>query len=191
MKRNKKTPSNNGNKGGRPSPYNDTIPDRAYKLCLLRLIDDELGIAFGVSVSTINKWKIEHPEFSDALAKGKIDADAEVAHSLFRRACGFEIDAVHVSNHMGDITLTPIKKYFPPDTKAAEIWLNNRQKKRWKKVLRQEITGADGGPIRYVEEIRVTDDYTDEELEFAHQIGIKAIAGSDIKNRLGGAGLDN
>ena len=188
MVRNSKPANGSKNNGGRPPKYNSTIPDRAFKLCLLGLIDEELAIAFGVDVSTIKSWKNEHPEFSAALVNGKTPADANVAFGLYKRACGFEIDAVHISNYMGEITKTAYKKYFPPDTKAAEIWLNNRQKDKWRKVLRQEVTGADGGPIRYVEEIRV-DDATEAELELIHSVGMKAIAGGHIKNRLGD--LDN
>jgi hypothetical protein len=58
---------------------------------------------------------------------------------------GFEHDDMHVSTHQGEVTLTPVRRYYPPDTNAASLWLRNRQKDKWRD--RVEHTGADGGPV--------------------------------------------
>ena len=87
----------------------------------------------------------EFPEFGEALARGRVRADADVAARLYDRAVGFESQEMHVSNSQGEITLTPIRRYHPPDTHAATWWLKNRQPRLWRD--RVEHTGADGEAI--------------------------------------------
>ena len=172
MKRNSNPPKKS-NGAGRPSLYNDSFPERAFKLCLLGLTDEQLGVAFGVSVNSIDNWKRTKPEFLKAIVKGKQEADAEVVHSLYQRAVGYSHPDVHISNFQGDITVTKITKHYPPDVKAAFGWLFNRDKIRWRDVRRMEHTGADGGPIKVHDEIDLTGLNT-EELEFVQRIGLKA-----------------
>jgi hypothetical protein len=129
--------------GGRPTKYKPEYAEQGYKLALLGLTDVQLSEFFEVNESTIHEWKKAHPEFSEALKKGKLIADSEVAVSLYERACGYEHEDLHISNYQGEITKTKLTKHYPPDTAAAFIWLKNRQ--GWRD--RQELTGKDGGPI--------------------------------------------
>lgn len=119
-------------KRGRPSLYKPEYAKQAKELSLLGLIDEEMAGVFGVSVSKFYEWKKQHTEFMEALKEGKVIADAKVSQALFYRACGYSHDDVHISNYQGQITITPIKKHYPPDTAAAFIWLKNRQGKLWK-----------------------------------------------------------
>jgi hypothetical protein len=47
---------------------------------------------FGKDVRTINRWKIDHPDFCQALKDGKLVSDMEVADRLHERAVGFEYE---------------------------------------------------------------------------------------------------
>lgn len=53
-------------KRGRPNLYKDEYCEQARKLCRLGAIDTELAEFFGVTVTTLNNWKIEHPDFDRA-----------------------------------------------------------------------------------------------------------------------------
>jgi RNA polymerase-interacting CarD/CdnL/TRCF family regulator len=81
---------------GRPTKYNEKYPNQAYKLCLLGATDEELANFFEVCEDTINEWKNVHDEFSVSIKKGKINADANVANSLYKRALGYKHDAVKI-----------------------------------------------------------------------------------------------
>lgn len=136
-----------GGKGGRPSEYREEYANEAYKLCLLGATDKALADFFGVAESTINKWKIDHKEFSESLKGGKDDADATVADSLFKRANGYEHNAVKIfadAKTGAEMAVSYVERY-PPDTTAMIFWLKNRQPEKWRD--RQEITGAGGGPV--------------------------------------------
>lgn len=93
--------------------------------------DEKMAALFGVAMSTFSLWKIEHPEFSEAL-KAKELADAQVEASLFERATGYSHPDVHISNFQGAITITPITKHYPPDATSMIFWLKNRQPTRWR-----------------------------------------------------------
>ncbi|MES1763769.1 hypothetical protein ACKWMU_12765, partial [Escherichia coli] len=54
----------------RPTKYQEAYAEQARKLCLLGYTDAELADFFEVSESTINKWKLDYPEFSESIKKG-------------------------------------------------------------------------------------------------------------------------
>lgn len=136
-----KTPMESKNKGGRPSKFDPKMLDQVEKLCMLGATDKEMADFFNVAESTLHLWKQEHPEFSEALRRGKEEADANVASRLYARAIGYEHDDVHISNYQGQVTQTPIRKHYPPDTAAAIIWLKNRQPKRWRDKVEHQVSG--------------------------------------------------
>lgn len=134
-------------KVGRPTVYRADYAEQARKLCLLSATDVELAAFFEVSEQTLNTWKKAHPEFLESITHGKVLADANVASRLYERAMGYSHDAVKiVANAVtGDEHIVPFTQHYPPDTQAASLWLRNRQPSKWRD--RQEITGADGGPL--------------------------------------------
>jgi hypothetical protein len=134
-------------KVGRKSKYLPEFAEKAYKLCLLSAKDSEIADFFEIPEQTLNQWKRAHPEFREALARGKIAADANVAKSLYKRACGYSHPDVVISTYRGEVTITPITRHYPPDTQAASLWLRNRHKDKWRDSTNMEVTGAGGGPI--------------------------------------------
>lgn len=135
-----------GNKGGpgRESLFKSEYANIALSLSLLGATDADMAIAFGVCETTINAWKKAHVEFYEALKKGKIQADAIVAKSLYNRALGYEHKAVKIvadAKTGMDHKVEYVERY-PPDTTAAIFWLKNRQPKLWRDKVEQEITHA-------------------------------------------------
>jgi hypothetical protein len=134
-------------KGGRPSSYRDVYAEQAAKLTKLGAKDSELSDFFGVSEKTLNTWKKKYPEFLQSIKSGKILADAEIAHSLYHRAKGFEHEDLDLRVIGGKLRKTKIVKHYPPDTTAGIFWLKNRQPDKWRDVTKMEMTGRNGGPI--------------------------------------------
>lgn len=141
-------------KGGRPTSYKESYVELAYNYCLLGATDVELASFFGVAESTINKWKKDYQEFSESIKKGKVQADATVARSLFDRACGAKIktqQAFKVKNvsWLGDkrvesetIEIIELEQEQAPDTTAGIFWLKNRFPKTWRDKQVTEHEGA-------------------------------------------------
>jgi hypothetical protein len=133
---------------GQPTKYKEKYAKQAEKICLLGATDEFLADYFEVAVATIYNWKSSHPEFLEAIKKGKERADLEVAESLFQRAKGYSHPEEKVFNNQGEIITHQTTKHYAPDPTAAIFWLKNRQPKQWRDKQTQEITGADGGPVQ-------------------------------------------
>jgi hypothetical protein len=92
---------------GRPTKFKPEYCDLAFSFALLGATDAELAQALEITESTLNLWKLEYPEFSEALNDGKIKADARVAKSFYQKA-------------------------LDGDVGACKSWLTNRRGKDWK-----------------------------------------------------------
>jgi len=127
--------------GGRPSSYKDEYEEQAYKLCLLGATDDDLADFFDVDARTINRWKKSKEKFCLSLKRGKREADARVAESLYNRALGYSHpeDKIFVSE--GAPIVVPTEKHYPPDTTACIFWLKNRQRDKWRDKQELDVNG--------------------------------------------------
>jgi len=118
---------------GRPTKYNPEWNDKVEKFCKLGCTDEQLADFLDVAVSTINKWKLDYPEFSESIKRGKDLADALVADSLYNRALGYSHPDTKFATHEGLITDSQeFIKHYPPDSTAAIFWLKNRRKEHWR-----------------------------------------------------------
>jgi hypothetical protein len=127
----------------RPTKYQDSYAAQALKLCRLGATDKELADFFEVSEQTINAWKDAHPEFLESLKAGKGFADAEVADKLFKRATGYEHDAVKIvaNANSGQEHIVHYTERYAPDTTAAIFWLKNRRPDLWRDKTEQHLSG--------------------------------------------------
>ena len=139
---------------GRPSRYREEFADQARKLCRLGATDKELADFFGVDVATVNRWKLQHAGFCDALKDGKAAADAEVADRLYQRALGFSHADTKILQHDGTPVIVPTVKHYPPDVVACIFWLKNRRPDLWRDKVGLEHSGPNGGPIQTEGEYR-------------------------------------
>jgi len=114
---------------GRPTKYDPSYNEQAYKLCLLGFTDAELASFFEVHEDTINEWKVVHEAFSVSVNRGKAIADAEVAASFHKRAVGYSFEEKTYEG--GELTKT-VEKEMAPDPGAALNWLKNRQPSKWR-----------------------------------------------------------
>lgn len=124
--------------------YKKEYDELAYNYCLLGAIDKQLADFFSVSESTVNKWKLDFPSFSESIKKAKFDADAAVAKSLFKRATGYS--TTEEKNESGTVGVNVVNKTtittkeIAPDTTAQIFWLKNRQPALWRDKTEQVVT---------------------------------------------------
>ncbi len=159
---------------GRPTDYRDEYVEQAFRLALLGATDKEMAAIWDVDESTVNNWKIAHPEFLVSIKAGKIEADSKVASSLYKRAIGYEyrettfekIGEGEGTVEVGEEGMESIEqdvykkkvvvKELAPDVAAINIWLKNRRGKNkiddgaqvWADKSETELTGANGGPVQ-------------------------------------------
>ena len=117
---------------GRPSKLTDEIREQAYKLALLGLTLEQMANVWSVDPSTVDKWVAENPDFSGSITRGREEADAEIAKSLYHRAKGYSHPEDRIFLHEGQEVIVPTVRHYPPDTQAASLWLRNRQPAIWR-----------------------------------------------------------
>ncbi|OQK17250.1 hypothetical protein AU255_04990 [Methyloprofundus sedimenti] len=120
---------------GRPAiKFKPEYSEQAKKLALLGLVDKEIAPVFGISLRTLNKWKIKYPEFMQSIKDGKLQADSEVALSLYKSAIGGHTISEEkvIPDGDGGTTIIEIKRQIPPDYRAQSLWLRNRQPAKWR-----------------------------------------------------------
>lgn len=133
-------PAEVGRGPGRPSTYN---PD--YHPAMAAVLGDvfgataaELARFFEVSERTIERWTTDHEEFRRARTHARAEADKHVEARLYRRAMGYSHPAVKVLQYEGEPVIVPYVEHYPPDPKAIEFWLKNRQPDKWRDKVEVE-----------------------------------------------------
>lgn len=134
---------------GRPSKYKPEFVDQARKLSQFGATDDEMAQFFGVAISTLYLWKVDHADFSEAIKDAKATADERVKNSLYHKAIGYTFDAVKIFMPAGakKPVYAPYREHVAPDTTAAIFWLKNRCPEEWRDRQQHEHTGKDGAPL--------------------------------------------
>jgi len=118
-------------KGTGPIKWDPKYVRMARLFCERGATNVELADLFGVRVNTIGLWRVEHPDFAEALKAGKDYADDEVERALFSKARGYTYDTVKVFNNNGEAMVVPMREHVPPDTVACIFWLKNRRRMKW------------------------------------------------------------
>lgn len=94
------------------------------------LIDKQIANNLNISEDTFYTYKKNHPEFSEALKKGKEVVDYEVENALLKRALGYDYEEEiyetkfnRESGEFEEVLTKRIKKHVQPDTTAQIYWL--------------------------------------------------------------------
>lgn len=116
---------------GQPTKYRDDIPEQVENLCkIYGSTDEQIAEFLKVNIDTIYEWKKVHPQFSEAIKKGKDAYDSkEVETSLLKRAKGYSRIVERVTK-TGDVV--ECVEEVPPDPVSCFFWLKNRNPERWK-----------------------------------------------------------
>ncbi len=148
------------------------------------LTDEEIAKNIGISRSTLADWKNKFPDISDALKKGKEEADYEVEDSLFKRATGytakikktFKVKKVRYSEtgrkieELEELEQGEDEVHIPADVTAMIFWLKNRRPDKWKD-RRIEIDLGEDEDARGI--ISMMEEETKRETERERNQGVK------------------
>jgi hypothetical protein len=128
--------------------YDEALLEQTYKYALLGCTNREIAGLFGISSQQLDFWMSERPGFRDAMECGRDLADANVARSLYSRACGYSHPAVKIfyDKEAGEVVKVPYTEYYPPDTTAATKWLSNRRRHKDLSWADTQTVAFEGGP---------------------------------------------
>lgn len=111
-------------KRGQPTKYHD---DRCNTILHYLREGNTLKVAArcgGISYQTLNEWRKQYPDFSDAVEAAEAEAERSYVQT--------------------------IKLAAPMNWQAAKFWLQARSHGDWRTIEEQRQTGPDGGPIQTV-----------------------------------------
>jgi hypothetical protein len=129
---------------GRPSVYDPEYhPIWAYRFALLGATGKQIAELLDIDEKTFEDFKKKHPAFLQSVIDGGDRADAEVAEMLYHRAKGYTHNEEKIFCSDGTIVRAKTEKHYPPDVKAASLWLSNRQNRKWKDRQSVEVTASD------------------------------------------------
>ena len=93
------------------------------------LSEKDIAKWLGVSVSTFEKYKREHPELADTLKDGRQELVSMLKQSLKKKAVGFVYTetkrTIREMNGEEIVTIEEYTRYSPPDTGAIHLLLKN------------------------------------------------------------------
>jgi len=107
--------------------YRPEFAETARKVCELGATNRELADFFKVSTVTIWNWQAEHPEFLEALRRGKAVADDRVERSLYAMASGYTYESEKIVIVDGHVHRVPTVVHVPPSDTACIFWLKHRR----------------------------------------------------------------
>lgn len=131
---------------GQPSKYRPGYDVMVQKLRLMGGSYKTIADFFLVSEDTLVEWRKQFPEFDEAWRLAGDYADGLVSHALYRKALGYEHEAVKIfaDTKTGEVIEVPYTQRHAPDTAAATFWLTNRQPHLWKNRQDTKLTGPNG-----------------------------------------------
>lgn len=94
----------------------------------------------GLTASKANKYELWFPDFRNAITQGVISTTVAVENALIKAAKGFEYEEEEFTEdfdrnkNLVRQRKRTVKKYSPPNIKAAELYLLNRDSEHWKKA---------------------------------------------------------
>lgn len=159
-------------KSGPKSSYNpDLHPQMAFALTGKLGADiTRVAMVLDVSRDTIYRWMAQHPEFQDAIKRGRELYDSiSVEGALLKSALGFpytertyERQEVLVKKGEGDepdetefqeVLVKRVEKHMAPNVASIIMWLQNRMPERWKnmKYTKNESTQTLLGLVGHVQ----------------------------------------
>lgn len=124
------------NVAGRPPKYHPhfVIMIDALGASLVSSTNWQLAKMFGVDETTVSGWMGLHPQFSIAVNRARANVDQQVEGALFQRAVGYTHpeEKIFCAPRSGEIVRARTTMRYPPDTKAAQFWLMNRNPDKWR-----------------------------------------------------------
>lgn len=108
------------------------------------LTDEQIAKNIGINRTTLYDWKKKEINIANTLKKGKEIIDFEVENALLKKALGYTItlNKQKVTKD-GDVVDITEEVHVPPDTTAQIFWLKNRQPKKWRDKVEQDVTLLD------------------------------------------------
>lgn len=88
------------------------------------VIEEEIARSLGISVATLNNYKLKYPEFKEALSKNKgKDVLQKLINAGIDGAVGYYKDEVTITEKDGQQTKVVSRKWYPPNPSLNQFYV--------------------------------------------------------------------
>jgi hypothetical protein len=145
--------------------FSSTMLEQVTRLCKIGLSNNELAQYLGIEVATLRNWINDYPEFKEAVDRGRIEADANVADKLYQLAIGYEMEVEELKFNKAEDRweLFRYTRRYAPNVKAIIKWLNSRRPEHWSET--HKVDHSHTVTHKTVEEINM-EGFTPKEKDF-------------------------
>lgn len=134
------------NKRGRKGKYESHVKPYLPLIAEMcrTMTESQIAESLGISYSTFNQYKIDYPELTETIKKGKQNLVSELRSSLIEKANGFskivkramKCKTVDYENgkrlrEEEKVIFYDEEIYFPPDVAALNLALKNYDRENW------------------------------------------------------------
>ena len=133
-------------KAGRKTKYDpETTPAKAEELAKDLLTDAQIYAKLGITHETFYQWQKAHPEFLEALKRGKQEANRDLVEVMKKSAKGYFVEeeetVVYLDRDKQPKSYSKVvkKRYIPPSTTTQIFLAKNRMPEDFRDVHRQEV----------------------------------------------------
>lgn len=130
-----------GGINGSRSTFQASFVPRALEMNRVGLTEAEIADMFGVSVMTLWRWRVAHPEFAEAFKLGRAAAGDRIVSSMFHRAVGYTYPSEKIVVVDKKVERVPIKEHVPPDVGAGQFLLTNWRPGEYRNRSQVEVGG--------------------------------------------------
>lgn len=96
------------------------------------MTEQQIAKRLGVAYSSWNQYKLDFPELTEIIKKGRTDLVTELRSALIKRAKGFSYTETKVVEECGKVVKTEVvTKIQPPDVAALNLCLKNYDSDNW------------------------------------------------------------
>lgn len=100
------------------------------------LTNKQIAGNIGITEQTLYTWLKKHPDFAEALEKGKEVVDFEVENAMYKSALGHWEEKEIVDSKTGEV-VDVLVEFVKPNVSAQIFWLKNRKPHMWRE--KQEV----------------------------------------------------
>ena len=119
--------------------WHPSMVERARLCAAHDMTDYEIATALDIDTKTLWNWRRMHPELAKEIALGKDGPNRRVERSLYHRAIGYSFNSEKIQILAdGTVVRVPFVEHVPPEVRACEMWLKNREPDRWRDRVEQD-----------------------------------------------------
>ena len=159
-----------------PRLYRSEMTEEAHSLARFGCTNEEIAEHLKISLSTLENYTRDIPEFNDALQSGRLYDSMRVVDSLHKQALGYMVTETEESEHMDrhgkiHVVRSTKNRYIQPSVTAAIYLLKTRHGDKWMDIVKTEATQNLNIMVKNVD----FSDMSTEELLTLKKLGIKRI----------------